>query len=140
MPPSDRRPAVQRASKDPIAGELGAAQAEIMNVVWETQGATVPEIHAAINRKRKSEAAYTTVLTLVQRLYARDLLVREPEGRTFRYRAAQSRDQLIATWSDEMIDRLIDDYGEIAIARLDDRLQALDTERQEKLRALRRKR
>jgi predicted transcriptional regulator len=140
MPPSDRRPAVQRASKDPIAGELGAAQAEILNVVWETQGATVPEIHAAINRKRKSEAAYTTVLTLVQRLYARNLLVREPEGRTFRYRAAQSRDQLIAAWSDEMIDRLIDDYGEIAIARLDDRLHALDAERQEKLRAARRKR
>jgi len=112
---------------------------EIMNVVWDTQGATVPEIHAAINRKRKSAAAYTTVLTLVQRLYARNLLVREPEGRTFRYRAAQSRDELIAAWSDEMIDRLIDDYGQIAIARLDDRLQSLDAERRAKLRDARRK-
>jgi hypothetical protein len=39
-----------------------------------------------------------------------------------------------------MIDRLIDDYGPIAIARLDDRLQSLDPERREKLRAARRKR
>lgn len=109
-----------------------------MNLIWDTQGATVPEIHAGINKQRKTGVAYTTVLTLVQRLYARNLLVREPEGRTFRYRAAQSRDELMAAWSDEMIDRLIEDYGQIAIARLDDRLQSLDSERRAKLRAARR--
>jgi predicted transcriptional regulator len=139
MPPSDRRPSVQPTNKDPIANELGAAQAEIMNVIWETRGATVPELHAAINEKRNTGAAYTTVLTFVQRLYARDLLVREPEGRAFRYRATQSRDELIASWSDEMIDRLIDDYGQIAIARLDDRLQSLNSESRAKLCAARAK-
>ena len=109
-----------------------------MNLIWDTQGATVPEIHAAINERRTTDAAYTTVLTFVQRLYARNLLEREPEGRTFRYPAAQSRDELMAAWSDEMIDRLIEDYGQIAIARLDDRLQSLDSERRAKLRAARR--
>jgi BlaI family transcriptional regulator, penicillinase repressor len=139
MPPRDRRTSRQRASTDPVASELGAAQAEIMNVIWAKQGATVPEIHAAINEKRKTDAAYTTVLTFVQRLSARGLLEREPEGRTFRYKATQSRDELIATWSDEMIDRLIDDYGQIAIARLDERMQSLDAERRAKLRAARTK-
>jgi predicted transcriptional regulator len=139
MPPRDRRTTRQRSSKDPVASELGAAQAEIMNVIWSKQGATVPEIHAAINEKRKTDAAYTTVLTFVQRLSARGLLEREPEGRTFRYKATQSRDELIATWSDEMIDRLIDDYGQIAIARLDDRMQSLDAARRAKLRAARTK-
>jgi predicted transcriptional regulator len=139
MPPSNRRLPGQRASKDPVVSELGAAQAEIMHVIWASGSATVPEIHAAINEQRTTDAAYTTVLTFVQRLHARGLLEREPEGRTFRYTAAQSRDELLATWSDEMIDRLIDDYGQIAIARLDDRLQSLDAERLEKLRAARRK-
>ncbi|MDX6631692.1 MAG: hypothetical protein QOH00_3938 [Gaiellales bacterium] len=139
MPPSDRRPSTQRSAQDPVARELGASQAEIMNVIWSKQGATVPEIHAAINQQRKSDAAYTTVLTFVQRLFARNLLIREPAGRTFRYRAAHTRDELLAMWSDEMIDRLIDDYGPIAIARLDDRLHSLDSERRAKLRAARRK-
>jgi predicted transcriptional regulator len=134
VPPSERRPSKQRSSKDLIARELGPAQAEIMHVIWRMQGATVPEIHAEITRQRP-DVAYTTVLTLVQRLYARDLLEREPEGRTFRYRATRSRDELLALWSDELIDRLIDDYGPIAIARLDDRLQLLDAERRERLRA-----
>jgi predicted transcriptional regulator len=137
MPPSDRRRLSQRTSSDPIVSELGAAQAEIMDVIWSRRSATVPEIHAAINAKRETDAAYTTVLTFVQRLHARNLLQREPEGRTFRYTATQSRDELLATWSDEMIDRLIDDYGQIAIARLDSRLQSLDSERREKLRAAR---
>jgi predicted transcriptional regulator len=127
----------QRTSSDPIVSELGAAQAEIMDVIWSRRSATVPEIHAAINARRETDAAYTTVLTFVQRLHARNLLQREPEGRTFRYTATQSRDELLATWSDEMIDRLIDDYGQIAIARLDSRLQSLDSERREKLRAAR---
>jgi predicted transcriptional regulator len=127
----------QRTSSDPIVSELGAAQAEIMDVIWSRRSATVPEIHAAINAKRETDAAYTTVLTFVQRLHARNLLQREPEGRTFRYTATQSRDELLATWSDEMIDRLIDDYGQIAVARLDSRLQSLDSERREKLRAAR---
>jgi predicted transcriptional regulator len=127
----------QRTSSDPIVSELGAAQAEIMDVIWSRRSATVPEIHAAINAKRETDAAYTTVLTFVQRLHARNLLQREPEGRTFRYTATQSRDELLATWSDEMIDRLIDDYGQIAIARLDSRLQSLDSERREKLRTAR---
>jgi predicted transcriptional regulator len=118
-------------------GELGAAQAEIMNVIWAEGSATVPQIHAAVNERRTTDVAYTTVLTFVQRLQARNLLKREPEGRTFRYMATQSRDELLATWSDEMIDRLIDDYGQIAIARLDDRLQSLDSERREKLRTAR---
>jgi predicted transcriptional regulator len=137
MPPSDRRRLSQRTSSDPIVSELGAAQAEIMDVIWSRRSATVPEIHAAINARRETDAAYTTVLTFVQRLHARNLLQREPEGRTFRYTATQSRDELLATWSDEMIDRLIDDYGQIAIARLDSRLQSLDSERREKLRAAR---
>jgi predicted transcriptional regulator len=137
MPPSDRRRLSQRTSSDPIVSELGAAQAEIMDVIWSRRSATVPEIHAAINAKRETDAAYTTVLTFVQRLHARNLLQREPEGRTFRYTATQSRDELLATWSDEMIDRLIDDYGQIAIARLDSRLQSLDSERREKLRTAR---
>jgi predicted transcriptional regulator len=137
MPPKNGREPGRVPGRDPIVSELGAVQAEIMQTIWRRGSATVPEIHAAINEQRTSDAAYTTVLTFVQRLHARELLSREPEGRTFRYTATQSRDELLATWSDEMIDRLIDDYGAIAIARLDDRLQSLDPERLAKLRAAR---
>jgi predicted transcriptional regulator len=141
MVPSDRRTRRQLASKDPVARELGPAQAEIMNVFWRSKSATVPELVAAINRKRsrkEAELAYTTVLTFVQRLHRRGLLERVPEGRGFRYTPTRSREQLLASWSDELIDRLLSDYGEIGVARLDERMRALDGERKQKLRAARR--
>jgi hypothetical protein len=50
------------------------------------------------------------------------------------------REELMASWSDELIDRLLADYGEVAVARLDERLQELDPARREKLRKARGKR
>jgi len=142
MVPSDRRPRRQRASKDPVARELGQAQAEIMNAFWERpEGATVPELHADLNRrrgrKRSPAPAYTTVLTFVQRLHARGLLEREREGRGHRYRAALTRDDLLAAWSDELIERLFADYGDVAVVRLDERLRGVDPEALAKLREAR---
>jgi predicted transcriptional regulator len=142
MVPSDRRTQKQLASRDPVARELGWAQAEIMNVFWHKKSATVPELLEAINKKRAqrkgAEIAYTTVLTFVQRLHRRGLLERVPEGRGFRYTPTQTREELLESWSDQLIDRLLSDFGEIAVARLDDRLRSLDSERKQKLREARR--
>jgi predicted transcriptional regulator len=130
----DRRSRRQRESADPIARYLGELQAGVMRVLWKLEEATVREVVEALNEKRESPLAYTTVLTLVTRLWSRGLLAREPEGRGFRYRALRSRDELLATLSDELIDQLLDDFGEIAVARLDARLGSLDQERKKKLR------
>jgi predicted transcriptional regulator len=142
MVPSDRRPRKQRARRDPVARELGQAQADIMNAFWRSgAGASVPELHEEINklraRKHEDELAYTTVLTFVQRLHARKLLKRKPEGRGFRYWPTMDRAELLASWSDDLIDRLFADYGEVAVARLDERLRELDPARREKLRRAR---
>lgn len=113
-----------------------------MNVFWRrSEGTTVPELHEEINkgraRKGGDELAYTTVLTFVQRLQARKLLKRKPEGRGFRYWPTMDREELLASWSDELIDRLFADYGEVAVARLDERLSELDPAARAKLRRAR---
>jgi predicted transcriptional regulator len=137
MPSFDRRSRRQRASEDPIARYLGELQAEVMGIFWERDGATVREVVEELNkrrrRRRKDEFAYTTVLTLVSRLWSRDLLSREPEGRGFRYQATTTRDEFLGELSDELINRLLDDFGEIAVARLGARLDDLDPSRVRKL-------
>lgn len=134
----DRRSYRQRRSKDAVARYLGELQADVMAIFWRRKSATVREVAEALNRRRS--LAYTTVLTLVSRLYARGLLKREPEGRGFRYRAAKTRDQFLSELSDELIDRLFNDFGEVAVARLGERLEALDPQRQRRLARERRKR
>jgi predicted transcriptional regulator len=135
----DRRSKRQRQSEDPVARHLGALQAEVMDVFWASEGATVRDALDSLNARREKKLAYTTVLTVVARLWQRDFLEREPEGRGFRYRAVRGRDELLGELTDRSIDQLLNDFGDIAVARLGERLENLDPERAKKLGAARRK-
>lgn len=123
----DRRTKRQRSCADPVDRYLGELQAEIMRFFWENENATVADVEAGLNRKRR--LAHTTVLTLVTRLWARGLLERQREGRRHRYAAAKSRDQFLRELSDELIDRLFSDFGDIAVAQLGERFEQLDPAR-----------
>ena len=137
----DRRTKRQRSSDDPVARYLGELQAEVMAIFWERESATVREVVDELNKRRqggpREQLAYTTVLTLVSRLWSRDFLFREPEGRGFRYRPARSREELLSDFSDELIDRLLADFGEIAVARLGARLETISASTVQKLRGAR---
>ncbi len=134
-----------RRQADAVARELGAAQAEVLQVFWARgeKGASVPELLEAVNkahaRRGRPALAYSTVLTVAQRLHARGLLRRNPEGRGFRYWPTMTRDELLQSWSDELIDRILADFGDVGIARLDERLRGLDESQRERLRAIRRR-
>ena len=140
MAGADQRSRRQRESDDPVARYLGELQAEVMGIFWQRESATVRDALDDLNKHRRKKLAYTTVLTVVTRLWQRELLEREVEGRGFRYRAARSRDELLAEASDELIDRLLSDFGDVAIARLGERLNNLDTTRLRKLRQTRERR
>ena len=130
----DRRPKLQRESDDPVARYLGALQAEVLGVFWERESATIRDVLGSLAPHRR--LAYTTVLTIVTRLWSRGLLERQPEGRSFRYRAVKTREQFLSELSDALIDRLLGDFGEIAVARLGDRLGRLDADQRRRLRRL----
>src|SRR2546427_9215889 len=138
MPSFDRRPKRQRQSRDPVARYLGDLQAAVMEIFWGRESATVREVAAELNKKRS--LAYTTVLTLVSRLWSRGLLAREPEGRGFRYWAPKSRDDFLGELSDQLIDRLFADFGAIGVARVGERLTELDEQERQRLRRGRKKR
>lgn len=134
----DRRPKRQRQSRDPVARYLGDLQAAVMEIIWRRESATVREVADELNKKRS--LAYTTVLTLVSRLWSRGLLTREPEGRGFRYRAPKSREDFLAELSDQLIDRLFSDFGAIGVARVGERLSELSAQEKQRLKRGRTKR
>jgi predicted transcriptional regulator len=66
-----------------------------MHVVWNAEGPVTPrQVHDELRRTRN--LAYTTVMTILVRLYRKGLLEREPAGRAFAYRPCVSRDQWAA--------------------------------------------
>lgn len=131
MPSFDRRTKRQRRSRDPVARYLGDLQATVMEIFWRRESATVREVAGELNKKRS--LAYTTVLTIVSRLWSRGLLERGPEGRGFRYWPTKSREDFLAELSDELIDRLFTDFGAIGVARVGERLSELSSKERQRL-------
>jgi predicted transcriptional regulator len=73
-------------------GELEAA---VMDVVWDRGGWITPgEVHGALDAERP--LAYTTVMTILVRLWQKGRLERERDGRAYAYRAMQTREEYTA--------------------------------------------
>lgn len=89
-----------------LNGELEQA---VLEALWALdtaaadgrRGASGREVHEAL---RDRDLAYTTVMTVLDRLARKDLLVREREGRAFRYVPRQSRAELTAEVMREALD------------------------------------
>jgi predicted transcriptional regulator len=69
---------------------LGTLEREVMDAVWRLGPATVRDVRAALDHR----VAYTTVMTVLDRLYRKGVLERERQGRAYVYSAAASPDQL----------------------------------------------
>ncbi len=74
---------------------LGDLELQVMEVLWRTDHAmSVREVLAELTRDR--DLAYTTVMTVLDRLSKKDRVTRELEGRAWYYRPAESRATLMA--------------------------------------------
>lgn len=84
--------AADAAGGDP----LGSLEAELLGLLWESGNwLTAPELHGQIRRSRP--LAYTTVSTVLIRLWHKGHVERVRDGRTFAYRAARTKEEFAAT-------------------------------------------
>jgi predicted transcriptional regulator len=100
--------------KIPVTRErqLGPLETSLLNILWKLQsGATVRELLAGSH----VDAAYTTVMTTLDRLYKKGILDRTSEGRAFRYRARQSEQEFKANIVAAEMQRLLSSTPDPAI-------------------------
>ncbi|MDQ7910042.1 BlaI/MecI/CopY family transcriptional regulator [Phytohabitans sp. ZYX-F-186] len=73
---------------------LGELERAVMDVLWDRgTPLTVREVAEAL---RNRELAYTTVMTVLDRLAGKEMVERERAGRAWSYRPAASREAYIA--------------------------------------------
>lgn len=89
---------------------FGETETEIMELLWTMERVTVRDIYEVINQRRG--IAYTTILTIMNRLKKKKLLRAESTGKTYFYTPVLSREQLIAQMTHKVIDSLIDEFPE----------------------------
>ena len=109
-----------------------------MEQVWERGEATVREVLDGLNAGRpEAPRAYTTVLTIMQRLEAKGMVERSRRAdRTDVYRPVLAREQYLGRRIDAEVSRLVEDFGELALMQFARRVDELDAERREALRRL----
>lgn len=74
---------------------LGELERAVMDHLWSApEPQTVRQVHEALASRR--ELAYTTVMTVLQRLAKKDLVVQHRDDRAHRYAPVNSRDELVA--------------------------------------------
>ncbi len=87
----------------PSGETLTAAEAEVMNVIWELPVASVPDILEHMPR----QLAYTTVMTTVRILEEKGFVSKcGKRGRAYLYEAVADREDVRGSMSNELANRL----------------------------------
>jgi BlaI family penicillinase repressor len=71
-----------------VTPNLPALELECMKVLWRMQSATVAQVRSALPRP----LAYTTIMTVLQRMSAKGVVERRKNGRAFVYSAVLDLD------------------------------------------------
>ena len=73
---------------------MGTLEAAVLEQVWNEPAGLTPR---QVLDRLDAELAYTTVMTILNRLMAKGLLERERHGRAFRYRPLVSQSEVVAS-------------------------------------------
>lgn len=92
------------------ARRLGSLERAIMDQLWDTGGPqTVRQVHCALAARR--ELAYSTVMTVLQRLAGKSLVVQIRDHRAYQYAPNHGREELVADLMVDALDQAADRGG-----------------------------
>ncbi|MCF8890622.1 BlaI/MecI/CopY family transcriptional regulator [Priestia megaterium] len=101
-----------------LSNILGPLELEVMKILWSKEEATVQEVLAELNKR--NEYAYTTIMTIMNRLDKKKILTRNKVGKGYKYKARYDEDELVQQTSSKKVEQLLGNYGDIAIAQFVD--------------------
>jgi len=106
-----------------------------MEEMWRQREATVRDVLEVLNRGPK-ERAYTTIMTIMGRLWQKGLLSRKRRGRADVYRAILSREDYLQARAEAEVDAVVEEFGDLALSHFARQVGGLDAERLRRLREL----
>ncbi len=115
--------------EQPTAGEL-----EVLKVLWDRGPSTVREVMDVLNEDRPR--AYTSVMSLLNVMTDKKLVVREPRGRAFVYRPKTDRGRTLRRMVGDLLGRAFEGSTSQLVAHLLDQTKPSAEELEEIRRAI----
>ena len=110
-----------------------------MEEIWRHGEVSVREISETLNGRASKKRAYTTYMTIMSRLSNKGLLERRRSGRTDFYRPVYSREQFCDLRARAVLDSLVDQFGDVALAHIARQMAQLDPQRRRSLQRIARR-
>jgi len=100
---------------------LGDLEREVMTQLWTAgESLTVRQVHERLSRDR--DLAYTTVMTVLDRLAKKGVVTQQRADRAYRYAPAQTREEMTAALMLDALSAAPDGVRDAALAQFVGRL------------------
>ena len=78
----------------------GSLESSVLNAMWEMEKAgsyknSVKDVYDILAKSEKTKRAYTTIKTVMDRLFEKELVLRIKQGKKFYYRTATTSSDII---------------------------------------------
>lgn len=113
---------------------LGALEKQVMHIIWQENSCSIRDVLTKLPTDKK--LAYTTVATVLQRLYDKGLLKKKGGKLGFIYSPKVTKASYSKKIARSFLTNFIDSFGDTAIASFAESIDTLPEEKREYLRKL----
>lgn len=92
---------------------LGSLEFKVMKVVWRKEKCTVRDVVKDLRKEKP--LAYTTVMTVMDKLYKKDFLKRVKVKKTYHYKTYASENLFIRSFISKTLQSLISEHGKLIV-------------------------
>ncbi len=104
---------------------------DVMNIVWTNRECTVHDVIKAL--KKDKPVAYTTILTILQRLYEKGLVSKKKDKRAFLYKAKISKESYSKSMAQGFLKKFFTSFGDVGIASFAESIESLSKKEKDHL-------
>ena len=109
--------------------QISDLEQEIMNIVWGLDGCSVRDVLEKVNQTK--QLAYTTVATVLQRLYEKGLVKRKEERSIIFYSPKVTKKAYGRNVAQSFVRRFVNSFGDTAIASFAGSVDSLPKDKRE---------
>lgn len=98
--------------------EMTPAEFKLMKVLWSQGSATVAHVRDQHNRRYGAELAYTTVMTMLKRMAAKNAVIVDKSRQPFTYRPSFRRESVLKERLRRFVETVFDGKAESLVLHL----------------------
>jgi len=106
---------------------LGTLEQQVMDILWENKSCSSRDVLGKLKREKKP--AYTTIATILQRLYDKGLLNRKAEMTGIIYTPKITKEKFSTSVAQFFLKNFINSFGDTAIASFAESIDKLPIEK-----------